>query len=224
MYFNVCFRLLLKNNQNKYMRLYCLFLIAFLCSFSTLAQTDWKLKKSEDGIEVYVRNTPGTDLSEFKGITILDCDTETVFNVFRDFGNWTNWSYKLAKIDVLKKESPVEFFVYCEVEMPWPMDNRDMITHIRMTKNKLTGEGRVILESIADYVPENEGKVRLKDGQGFYQLNPTEDGKTEIIYQYSTNPEGIPTWVVNLFITDSPFATLKGMREEVKKAKYVVAP
>ena len=206
------------------MRLYTLFFIAFLCSFSTIAQTDWKLKKSEAGIDIYVRNAPGTDLLEFKGITILDCDTETVFNVFRDFSSWPNWSYKLATVDVLKKESPVEFFVYYEVEMPWPMENRDMINHLRMTKNKLTGEGRIILESIADYVPEKEDKIRLKDGRGFYQLNPTDDGKTEIIYQYFTNPEGVPAWVVNLFITDSPFATLQGMREEVKKEKYIAAP
>jgi uncharacterized membrane protein len=206
------------------MRICTLFFIAFLCSFSTIAQTDWKLKKSEAGIDIYVRNVPGTDLLEFKGVTILDCDTETVFNVFRDFSNWPSWSYKLATVDVLKKESPVEFFVYYEVEMPWPMENRDMINHLRMTKNKLTGEGRIILESIADYVPEKEDKVRLKDGKGFYQLNPTEDGKTEVIYQYFTNPEGVPAWVVNLFITDSPFATLQGMREEVKKEKYVATP
>lgn len=206
------------------MRFYTLFFIVFLCSFSTIAQTDWKLKKSEDGIDVYVRNAPGTDLLEFKGVTILDCDTETVFNVFRDFGSWTDWSYKLATVDLLKKESPVEFFVYYEVEMPWPMENRDMINHLRMTKNKLTGEGRIIIESIADYIPEKEDKVRLKDGQGFYQLNPTEDGKTEIIYQYFTNPEGVPAWVVNLFITDSPFSTLQGMQKEVKKAKYTAVP
>lgn len=206
------------------MRLCTLFFIAFLCSFSTFAQTEWKLKKSEAGIDVYVRTAPGTNLLEFKGVTILECNTETVFNVFRDFNSWTDWSYKLAKVDVLKQESPVEFFVYYEVDMPWPMDNRDMINHIRMTKNKLTGEGRIILESIADYIPEDEEKVRLKDGRGFYQLNPTEDGKTEITYQYFTDPEGVPTWVVNLFITDSPFATLKGMREEVKKAKYVAVP
>ena len=206
------------------MRLYTLFIIAFLCSHSTFAQTDWKLKKSEDGIDVYVRNVPDTDLLEFKGVTILDCNTETVFNVFRDFNSWPSWSYKLATVDVLKKESSVEFFVYYEVEMPWPMENRDMINHLRMTKNKLTGEGRIIMESIADYIPEKEDKIRLKDGKGFYQLNPTEDGKTEITYQYFTNPEGVPAWVVNLFITDSPFATLKGMREEVKKVKYVAAP
>lgn len=206
------------------MRICTLFFMAFLCSFSTMAQTDWKLKKSEAGIDIYTRTSPGTDLLEFKGVTILDCDTETVFNVFRDFDSWTDWSYKLATVDVLKKESPVEFFVYYEVEMPWPMENRDMINHLRMTKNKLTGEGRIIMESIADYIPEKEEIVRLKDGQGFYQLNPTEDGRTEIIYQYFTNPEGVPSWVVNLFITDSPFKTLQGMQQEVKKAKYVAAP
>jgi len=206
------------------MRICTLFFISFLCSFSIIAQTDWKLKKSADGIDIYVRTAPGTDLLEFKGVTVFDCETETVFNVFRDFPNWTNWSYKLAEVNVLKQESPVEYFVYYEVEMPWPMDNRDMINHIRMTKNKLTGEGRIILESIADYLPEKEEKVRLKDGRGFYQLSPTEDGKTEITYQYFTNPEGVPTWVVNLFITDSPFSTLKGMREQIKKAKYVAKP
>jgi len=112
MYFNACFRLSFKNTT---MRIFTLFFIVFLFSFSTVAQTDWKLKKSADGIDVYVRTAPGTDLLEFKGVTTFDCETETVFNVFRDFPNWLDWSYKLAGVEVLKQESPVEFFVYYEV-------------------------------------------------------------------------------------------------------------
>lgn len=206
------------------MRFYSCLVIILLTIFSLSAQSDWELKKSESNIEVYVREVADTDFLEFKGVTTFDCTTETVFNLLRDFPNWKNWGYKIAKIEVLKTESPVEFFVYNEVDMPWPMNNRDMVNHIRMTKNKLTGEARVIMQSTADFIPEKPEIIRLQDGQGFYQLDPTPDGKTKITYQYFTNPQGVPAWVVNLFITDSPFATLIKMREEVKKAKYITAP
>ena len=202
-----------------------LFLLAF-CFFGQVlhAQQGWKKDKVGDGIEIYTRAVPDTDFLEFKGVTVMDCNPETIFNLVRDFPHIKNWGYKIARAEVLEKVSAHEYFVYHEIDMPWPLDNRDMITHFRFTQNKRTGEARIIMQSIGDYIPLKDGIVRVTEAQGSYKLNPTKNAETEVIYQYYAEPEGLPAWIVNLFITDSPFVTLQNMREEIKKTKYAVQP
>ncbi len=201
-----------------------LFTLLFLFPFTVFAQSDWEEQRSEAGITIYTRDLEDFAFKEFKALTTLDCQPEEIMNLVRDFKNAEQWNYKTVNTEVLKKVSAAEYFVYYEIEMPWPLDNRDLVMHLRFTQNKFTKEARIILQSIHDYIPEKEGLVRIKDGQGFYKLNPTADGKTEVIYQFLTDPGGIPAWIFNLFITDSPFVTLQNMREEVQKGNYDAEP
>ena len=201
-----------------------LFTLLFLLPLAVCAQSDWEEQRNEAGITIFTRDLEDFAFKEFKAVAILDCQPEEILNLVRDFENAPQWNYKTIRAEVLKKVSPAEYFIYYEIEMPWPLDNRDLIAHLRLTQNKFTKEARIIVESIHDYLPEKEGLVRIKDGQGSYKLNPTPNGKTEVIYRFFSDPSGIPPWIVNLFITDSPFVTLNKMRTEVKKAAYAAKP
>lgn len=53
--------------------------------------------------------------------------------------------------------------------------------------------------------------------EGFWKLVPKGD-TTEVTYQVHTEPGGsVPAMVANKFVVDSPFNTLKQLRERAEK-------
>ena len=71
---------------------------------------------------------------------------------------------------------------------------------------------------MADYLPEEEGYVRVAKVEGLWKLTPKGPGQTEITYQVQTEPGGsVPSWLANSFVVDAPFNTLKGLRERAEK-------
>lgn len=197
------------------MRLSLLIGVLFF-SLNGFTQSEWNLEKSEDEIKVYVRDIPKTDFKQFKGIANIEASPDALFDLFVDFDNTKNWGYNLMHIEVLKRISSREFIVYYQVDMPWPLSDRDIINQIKITRDS-DGGGKMVLTALPDYLAEKADFVRIKKAEGFYLVEPISEKKSKLTYQYYANPEGLPAWVVNSFITDSPFSTLTKIREEMKK-------
>lgn len=193
-----------------------LLLVSFICQ----AQGDWKLDKSSDGIDVYTRTKEKTAFKEFKGVTTLYCSVSTFVSIVLDFENALDWTYNILEIKRLKTISPHEHFLYYVIDMPWPLDDRDLVNHLIVTQDKETGVTLILFDCIGDYLPEKKGLVRMEDSKGFYRLTPQADGKLFVEYQYLADPEGIPAWIVNFFITDAPMDTLKKMQKKIEEEKY----
>ena len=64
--------------------LFMAFLALFLISMALFAESGWKRVKNSNGIQVYTRSVAGSDLDEFKGITVVDARIEVIGEVIRD--------------------------------------------------------------------------------------------------------------------------------------------
>jgi hypothetical protein len=60
----------------------------------------------------------------------------------------------------------------------------------------------------------------MKSAKGYWLVTPISDKKTEIVYQYKADPNGISAVLVNMFLLEAPKATFVGLKEQVKLAKY----
>ncbi|MFQ5787419.1 MAG: START domain-containing protein, partial [Thermodesulfobacteriota bacterium] len=62
---------------------------------------------------------------------------------------------------------------------------------------------------------------RIKKSTGSYKLKPLTDSTIEVTWQHHTEPGGgIPKWLVNSLLVDTPFKTLKNLRKIVQEDKY----
>lgn len=187
--------------------------ILVLSSLALLSFTnnDWSLEKNKSGIKVYTRSVAGKSIKEFKAVSVINCNIQELERILDDIPNYPKWQKECLYIEVLEQNSPDEMYTYFEIDMPFPLSNRDMITHI---KKKRTNDGKIIFynESAPDFYPLQDGKVRMQESEGKWELTPISSTQTELVYQFYGEPGSIPAWVVNAFIVDSPYRTLTNLK------------
>ena len=191
------------------------------CSCVTLsAQTDWHLKKDEDGIKVF---TADSDSSDFKCIKV-ECTVKAtpsqLVALLVDINKQPDWVYGSKSAKMVKAIKGNEFIFHSEVDVPWPCSDRDYIAHITIsqpTPQLLTIDSR----SEPNLLPAKDGIVRVKKSMAHWDVTTIDKNLLKIVYTVTFDPAGaIPAWLTNMFVTKGPFLTFQKMKNEVNGAAY----
>ncbi len=197
------------------------FLFLTLCSFSAIAQSDWKLHSSKDGIQVYTKNVPKSPFKALKTVCNIETSLSRLTAVLLDVKNTKDWVYATRVCSLLKQTSPSELFYYSEVSLPWPASNRDFIIRIAVSQDPKTKALTVIAENKPDYVPGKKGIVRIQQSEAHWLITPLANGFVKVEYTMAVDPGGLlPAWLVNMFVSKGPYQTFVKLREQVKKPMY----
>lgn len=196
--------------------------ILLLSSFTVVSQsktdTNWKLAKEKNGITIYTRTMEGTKFKEYKAICVIEASPVELVKILTDVHEYTEWMAFVKEAEVVEKDGEDIFYVYSEVKVPFPFDNRDQITKSVVVKDTITGRQSIEVEIIPDFLPEKKGIVRMPSGHGRWAFTPMENGKTQLYHSFGGNPGGnIPAWIVNMFLVDGPYKTMMGLQEKVLK-------
>ena len=192
--------------------------LALASSNASFAQEQWSLAKDSDGVKVYVRDVPNSRLREFRGEVDLKVSPDRVVKVLQDAGSFRKWMPDVVTSDLLKATDKEQFH-YLENAAPWPVAHRDGVYHFTYTRSDDAAPVTTVrVEAVPDYVPAREGKVRIPKAEGYWKLVPTSSG-VSVSYQMHADPGGsIPSWLANQTVVDTPFKTLKALRDYVQAA------
>ncbi len=178
--------------------------------------SDWNLAKDKNGIQVYTRTAENSRFKEYKSITEINATPERLLEILLDVDNYTEWMANVKVAEIYEQQGENNFYIYSEVSVPWPFDNRDQITLSEVSREPSKGEIRIKITIIPDYKPEKKGVVRVPSGNGLWAFTPLDNGKTRVYHRFAGDPGGsIPAWVVNIFLVDSPYKTMIGLRERI---------
>ena len=181
----------------------------------------WEQVKVKNGITFYTRHTETSRVKEFKAETTFNTSLSSIVAVFLDIPRYCEWVRDCKKIELIRNVNPNELYYHLEVKVPFPFDNRDMVQHVRIEQDPSTRWVTVNLENAAQYIPSEEDMVRMPVADGFYLLKPMISGQVEVLFQYQNDPGGgIPSWMVNMFIVESPMTTIANLRSQVEKDPY----
>ncbi|MBF0236382.1 MAG: START domain-containing protein [SAR324 cluster bacterium] len=203
-------------------------LISLLLSglWGQAVRAEWELKDEKDGIKVFVQKVPGSDYDEFKGVVTLKTSVASVLAMLDDTPSYTKWIDKCAEAKLIKLISFTERYIYQVSDLPWPVDDRDVVIHSVITQEAETKAIIVSTEADAKYeYPSSDGdNVRVPFSQGYYRILDIGDGQTEITWRLHTVPGGsIPTSLVNALLVEMPMNTLKNLKKEIMQKKYQTA-
>ena len=185
------------------------FTIAYINLF-TSSNESWELKKDQDSIKVYIRNVDD-NTKEYLAETIINSDIDKIFKTITDFDNSYRWMYKLNSSKILEKSDTL-MYVYFVVDMNWPLKNRDLISDAVITQNE--NKIRIVMNSYPDYMPEKEKLIRIKQSRSIWNLEKIDDEYTKVALQSYAIVEGIPTFIMDLFILDSPMYSMTQLRNK----------
>ena len=190
----------------KYFILFSIFLFSYQKEFPT----DWVLKKDKNQIKVYLRNLDYNS-QQYRAETIVEADINSVSSHILDFNNSFKWMYKLKSSKILSKKSDSLFYVYFTVKMNWPLKNRDLVSDVIVSKT----ENKVIIElnSVPGHMEINPNFERIKDTKSVWKLEYFTKNKTKVSLQSYAVIEGIPTFISDFFILESPLYSLNNLKD-----------
>jgi hypothetical protein len=198
--------------------------IILLSALYSHAQEEWKLKTDKDNIKIYSKSTPESKVKSLKVVCSIDARLTQLAAVLLDINATTEWVYKTKSAIVQKQISPSEVVYYSEIDMPWPLSNRDFVVRIKVSQNPVTKVVTVETENLPDYLPEKKDIVRVKHSEAKWIFKPLPKNQVLIEYTLVVDPGGsIPTWLVNMFSTKGPFECFKNLKAQINKPVYVKA-
>jgi len=175
---------------------------------------EWTLRKDKEGIQIYTREAPNTSIKEIKTVLTINTSVDKITSAIIDVKNYSNWMDNIINPKILKKISDKEYFLYYEIEAPWPTENRDIINHTTISYNAKNHTTIVMATASPNYIDKNENAVRIELSEGSWNLKQLSHDRVEVTHQLLASPGGsIPEWVINMFIVNHPFETHRNLRE-----------
>jgi START domain-containing protein len=198
-----------------------------LLTFALLASPDagpgWVKAAENDGIQVFTRNKPGTEVQEVKAVGTVDAPPESVWKIVRDYPKYTERMpfTEVATVVANEGDGKIIWF-YSRIAAPL-VSKRDYTLKILDESEWKDGQGFLRTSWSVDPTKgpaPTDGVVRLKTNDGFWMMEPQEGGKkTLVTYYLFTDPGGsLPKWMVNQANRSSVPDVLKALR------KYAVVP
>ena len=201
------------------------FLILFcLCKVVSADSTDWVLQKNENGITVYTRYAEGSHLKEVKVVNEVTSSLSGLVALLLDVKNYPHWIYACSEASVLKNVSSSEAYQYQVTDVPWPVSDRDVASHFKITQDPVTKIVTANNTGQPDYIPQKEDRVRVQHFQSNYVFTPMAGGKVKVEFELFVDPSGgVPDWLINSNIVTAPYKTTLALIKQLpayQKASY----
>jgi len=173
--------------------------------------SEWELKKDQDHVQVSVRNLDN-DTKEFLGKTLVNGHIDSIFSFIMDFDHANQWMYKIESSKIISTLKQDKFYVYFTVNINWPLADRDLIMEVSSeNKNNIR---MISLYSRPEFISDNENYIRIRESQSVWTLEYIDNNRTKVSLQSHSDIAGIPNWITDLFITQTPFYSLKNLRKK----------
>jgi len=185
--------------------------ILLFCTAASL-EPQWKLAVNKDGIKVYLANAENSKIKQFKATAFINASPAAISAAVCDLENNYKWFDSVEKAKLLSRKSANDFEYTQIIKVPFPLDNRLMVSHC-LVKKLAGGAIRLEIKETDTEVANASKYVRMPMMRGYWQLTP-ENGGTQIEYSFIADPGGsVPAWLTNQFIADGPYKTLSGLRK-----------
>ncbi len=192
--------------------LYGLLATVLLASVRLPAETEWTLKKTGDEMWVYTRDRVGSDIKEVRLVMKVDATITEINAVLDDAKRQTEWVYRCTEAYDLGGRIDTGWYYYSRIDMPWPMEDRDLAAKVVGDKSPSAYESRSI--AAPQRTKRVDDCVRITDFDVHTSYRALAGGtRTEVTYELHSEPGGaVPTWLVNMFVDKGPVETMTKLR------------
>ncbi len=139
-----------------------------------------------------------------------------VVDLMKDIPATGKWMCHTKRCYLLKRVSENELFYYTEVSLPWPLDNRDFVSHMTIAEDPASQVVTVNTPAVPGHIPVKNGLVRITGSESRWTITPVGDAKVRLEYMLRVDPGGIiPSHIVNYFALQAPFETFDKMKAQI---------
>lgn len=194
--------------------------VLFLTVCTARAQENWELRRDENGIKIYSRKKEGSKLLELRLLTRLNATQDQVMDAMLNVDNYSRWIYSNKKSTLIKRVNDHDIIYYTETRLPWPVQDRDLVTELTITPATATTPLTMQAKSIQGVMALNKNYIRVPYSSAVWHVVPTADNKIDIDYDFTVDPGGsIPSWLLNMTITKGPYESFLKLADLLKQSR-----
>lgn len=181
---------------------------------------EWTEKKNKNGISISTSPVKGSSFKAVRGEMIVKSNVSALVALVEDMPACPKWAAMCKEARVEKRISDTESYAYVYNDIPFPVTDRDVYTHVVWTQDAQRKRVSMTSTAAKGGTPKSKA-VRIKDAVSQWHFTLMEDGSTKVENFAHINPNGpTPAWLTNLMLVDSPFKSMKKMREIVESGGY----
>lgn len=192
----------------------------FILSVQLKAQDNWELRRDEEGIKIYSRRPSGGKLIELRLLTQYQATPQKLINTLLDIDNYSSWIYGSKRAGIIKRVNDHDIIYFTEAHLPWPIQDRDLVTELTITPATQTAPLTVQAKSVQGILPPKPHFIRVPYSLAIWRITPQGSNKINVDYTFSIDPGGsIPGWLVNMTIASGPYKSFVKLRDILNETK-----
>lgn len=173
--------------------------------------SDWTLEIEDRGIRVFTKTIEGEPIKATRAMAEYDASPERILGILADPSQSASWMDRVSESKMVRRIDANSFIVHNMIELPWPMDNRDLVVKVDIRR-----EGEKIIMSMVNAIseyPQQEGVIRMPKYTGKWVLEPLTGGRTLVTSEsFSTVGGSIPDWLLSGAV-DAAKETMMNLRD-----------
>ncbi len=200
--------------------------LTFLATAGFAQEGAWETIGTYDGVKVWRKQIPGSDLFAFKGEITTNLHIGKIMNTFLDRDQRKYWVDRFKEQKMIEKPNPLSELYWIHFELPFPMTDRD---YVLKADGQNDATAHVFTARIKSVVDARKGPddccVRAEAKNTYYRFEALPGSeKTKLTVEVHTDPKGsLPDWLINLIQKKWPSKTLSGLINRAK-AQNQIAP
>ena len=195
-------------------------LLLVIAAAPARAEADWRLERESDGISVWTRSVEGSKHRAMRARMVVDTSIMELVALIRDTRACSEWAEFCAASHVHESMSEAEAYIYTRNDLPWPVADRDALSHVRWTADASSGAVRMDAVATTGRLAPQPGAVRLNEAVTSWSFTPTEAGVL-VESEAHVDPAGpIPAWITNRLLVDAPLKTMGKLRDLAATGRY----
>lgn len=190
--------------------------LSLLFGLSSTQAQSWKVAKEKNGVKIETRFIEGWSIKQYRATVYIKTTLEKAVEAYRDPVQRKAFMARSIEVSNLKEVSKNEIITYNLGNAPWPVADRDNITHSTFTKtgNKV----KISMVSIPDFIPQKSGIVRVPRSEGYWLFEDQGNGVIKVVQQSVADLGGkVPDWLVNSTIVEGPYDVLLALKNMLQK-------
>lgn len=165
-----------------------------------MAGEPWEKIGSESGIDLYerwVKVDNNLTVKERRGEMIIKGSVNSVINTLTDPSKTKLWMENVSDSYLIEKESEQKWMSYTYFRLPWPLENRDLVSVSNLRYNN-PGTATIEMVSNENALPMNENVVRLIKYKATWKIADLGNGDVYISFSAMTaTPPQYPRFVLD---------------------------
>jgi len=164
-----------------------------------LSEDDWTLCYESDKIYIYERwlkKPNGVPIRERKGVMVVNSNVANAVFSITNVDAQKKWMKNVQTSRLIAKKSDTCWYTYTLFGLPWPLDNRDVVSENHLKTTKSGDYAEININSVNNLVKEYEGISRINNYKASWVIKKVNETKIIITFTASSDSQQIAPAIV----------------------------